>query len=146
MAGSARGRSGRHVRADEREAGGAVIKLTVGPSRDGVTGCTGSGAGRKSRSNVIGNIAAYGCGFVPVRQMAAHAICGFQRVVIADVAGGARRGSGRHVCADQSKARDAVVEGGGVPALRGVAIRAVRKSKSRAGGGVHRIVGVLPGG
>jgi hypothetical protein len=59
---------------------------------------------------VIGNIAADGSGSVPVRQVAAHAVRGFQRVVVADVAGSAGRGSGRHMRADQSKAGQAMIE------------------------------------
>jgi hypothetical protein len=146
VAGSTRRGSGRHVCAHKREAGGTVIKLAVGPGGDGVAGSTGRSAGRKSRRNVIGNIAADRGGLVPVLQMAAHAIRRLQRVVIADVAGSAGGRSGRHMRADQSEAGHAVVERSGIPALRGVAIRAIRESKSRACGGVHRIVGVLPGG
>ena len=107
---SAGRRSGRHVRAHQGKSCGAVIKLAVGPGGDGVAGCAGRRGARKSGGNVIGNIAADGSGSVPVRQMAAHAVRGFQRVVVADVAGSAGRWSGRHMRADQSEAGQAVIE------------------------------------
>jgi hypothetical protein len=102
--------SGRHVRAHQSKSCGAVIKLAVGPGGDGVAGCAGRRAARKSGGNVIGNVAAHGSGSVPVRQMAAHAVRGFQGVVVADVAGSAGRWSGRHMRADQSEAGQAVIE------------------------------------
>jgi len=101
---------------------------------------------REIGTHVIGDVAAEGLRALPGRQMAAHAIGGIQGVVIVDVAGSAGSRRWRHVRSGQSKARAAVVESRCRPADRGMAIRAIRRSIGRARSGVHRIVGLLPGG
>src|SRR5271165_101271 len=58
----------------------------------------------------------------------------------------ARRRSGRHVSAHQGEPGGAVIEGGRGPALSGMAICAVGGREGRSGGGMHRIVGLLPSG
>ena len=66
---------GRHlVRIRQREARGAVIKLAVGPDRDGVARGAGRSGSGEVRSHVIGHVSAQRLGAVPGRQVAAHAI------------------------------------------------------------------------
>lgn len=57
-------------------------------------------------------------------------------------AGGGRR---RHVRSYQGKSGHAVIEGSGVPARGGMTSGAIGCGESRSGGGVHGIVGPLPG-
>lgn len=126
VASSAGRRRGRHMRSNQSETGRAVIKFSVGPSSDGVARSAGCRTGRKSRSNVVRDVTADGRGFVPIGQMASHAIRRIQRIVVADVAGRAGRWRRRHVRADKRKPRDAVVERSGVPSFCGVAVRTIR--------------------
>jgi hypothetical protein len=90
---------------------------------------------------VVWNIAAEGLRLVPVGLMASEAIGGSQRIVVVDMAVGARR---RLVRADQGEAGDAVVERSAVPALGSVAIGAIGSGEVRTGSGVHRRGGLLP--
>jgi hypothetical protein len=78
--------------------------------------------GWEARRNVIGNAAADALRLVPVRSVARHAIAGGQCVIVVPMALRAGRGC---MCADQRKARVVVIERRGVPAQRGMAIRAV---------------------
>ena len=77
--------------------------------------------------------------------MAAHAVRRVQRVIIADVTGHAGRRRWRSVRACQRETRDAVIERSRVPALGGVARRAIGHRKSWAGRGVRRVIRLLPG-
>ena len=61
--------------------------------------------------------------------MAGHAIRGSQRIVVVDMAVGARGGL---VGADQRESRDAVIEGSSVPTLGCMAVGAIRGGKRRA--------------
>lgn len=126
VASSAGRRRGRHMRSNQSETGCAVIEFSVGPCGDSVAGSASRRGTWESRSNVIRDVAADGRGFVPIGQMATHAIRRIQRVVVADVAGRAGRWRRRHVRADKRKPRDAVVERSGVPAFCGVAVRTIR--------------------
>ena len=146
MAGGACRRRGRHVRAHQCEAGRAVVKFAVGPGGNRVAGSTRRCRGGESRSHVIGNVSAERGSLIPISQMAAHAVRRVQGVVVVDVARGAGRRRRRSVRAGQTEAGDAVIEGSGVPARRGVAVRAVGRGKGRSGGRVYRVVGLLPGG
>ncbi len=76
--------------------------------------------------------------------MAAVAVRGIQRVVVVDVAGGARRGCRRHVRASESEAGDAVIEGCAIPSPGGVAVSAIRYGKRWAGSGVNGRSSLLP--
>ena len=71
---------------------------------------------------MIGNAAADALRLVPIRSMASHAIAGGQRVIVIHMA---LRTGRSCMCADQRKARAVVIERRGVPAQRGMAIRAV---------------------
>ena len=61
------------------------------------------------------------------------------------MAGGAGRRSRRHVRARQSEAGNAMIEGGGVPTFRRMAIRTICQPKRRTRCRVNGIVGLLPG-
>ena len=130
----------------ERKAGGGVIEFSVGPRSDGVASGASGGGRRKACGEVIGNIAADGLRFVPIRSVAGHAIGGIQRVVIVDVAGRTRRGSGGFMCTNQSETGNGVIEGSGVPPLGGVAVGTIGRSETGAGSGVNGIGGLLPSG
>ena len=82
---------------------------------------------------------------VPGRLVAAHAIGRGQRIVVADMAGGAGRRRRRHVSANQRKAGRAVIERRAIPAQGGMALRTVRRGEGCTRCRVHRIVGLLPG-
>jgi len=69
--------------------------------------------------------------------------CDRQTVVVVDMARSARHVG---VSVGQQEARGAVIEDRRGPGNGVVAARAVGNSKSRARRGVHRIVGLLPGG
>ncbi len=110
MAGRASCRCRRHVRTDKRETGCAVIKLSVGPSRDRMARCARSGGCRKACRDVVRNVAAKrGCA-LPGNLMAAHAIGGIERVIVVDVARSAGSRCRRHVRARQHKTSQAMVE------------------------------------
>jgi len=135
---------GQLVGPGQRPACSAVIKFAVGPHGDGVaTGTSGCGSG-EIRSDVIGYIAAQSLCFVPVRLMTAEAIRGIERVVVTDMAGCAGCRRGRHVGANESEAGGAVIEGSRVPTCRGMASGTVGCSEGSTGGGMDRIVGLLP--
>lgn len=74
------------VESGEGPAGGAVIEFSVSPFGDGMTrGASRCGRG-KTRFDVVGDIATVARRAIPSGEVAAHAIVGIQRVVIADVA------------------------------------------------------------
>ena len=87
-----------------------VIKLAVGPFRDGMASRAGRGSRGKTSGDVIRDTSTEGRCSVPRIQMAAHAIRGLQRVVVVDVAGSAGRGRWRGMSSRQSEPRYAVVE------------------------------------
>ena len=108
-----------------------------------MAGGTGRRGNRKTRSHVVRYISADGLRAVPGRSVARHAVAAAERVIVVDVA---LRAGSRCLCASQRKARNTVVERSGVPALGRVAVDAIGGSKCRAGSGVYRVVGLLPGG
>lgn len=125
--------SGRQlVRVGQRKTRGVVIELAVCPNRDGVACRASRSGGGKIRGDVVRHISAHRLRAVPGRLVATHAIGGRQTVIVADMAGGTRRGRRRHVRANQRKAGDAVVERCRVPPLCGMAIRAVPNGKGGA--------------
>jgi len=146
VAGSASRRRGRHVRADEREACGAVIKFAVGPGGNRMARSAGGCCGGEARRDVIGDAAAKSRCFVPVRLMTTEAIRRIQRVIVVDVAGGAGSRRGGRVCTGQSETGYAVIEGSGIPAFGGVAVGAVRHGEGRSRRGMDWIICLLPGG
>jgi len=141
MAGSA-GNVG--VAIGQREANGGVVELAVRPLCYGVATRTGSSGGGESSSDVVGHACAKSLCFVPVGRVAGHAIGGVESVVVTDMAGSARRRVGRHVGARKSEAGHAVIEGGRIPAVGGMAIGAISSGKSWTRSGVHRSSGLLP--
>ena len=85
------------VRIRQWESRGAVIKLSVRPHRDRMATGTRTCTGREVRGHVIRYIAAQRLRLVPIRRMARHAVSRVQRVVVIDMAGGARCRRRRHV-------------------------------------------------
>lgn len=134
------------MRASERETRCAVVEHARRPGGDWVACCALRRGIREAGRNVVWNSAADCDSAVPSAHMAAVTIGGIQRVTIADVARSAGCGRWRHVCANQSEASDAVIEGGSIPTGGGVAICAVCRREARASRGVNGIVGALPGG
>ena len=134
------------MRAGERETRRAVVEHARRPSGDRVARGALRRCIRETCRDVVRHSAAYSCGAVPSAYMAAVAIGGIQRVIVADMARSTWRGRWRHMCANQSEAGDAVIEGGCIPTGGGVAIRAVCRREARASRGVNGIVGALPGG
>lgn len=130
----------------QREAGGVVIENSRGPGGDGVACRAGRSGDRESSGHVIGNVAADGGSALEGGLVASVAIRRVQHVVIVDVAGGAGRGRRRHVRAGQREAGSVVIEDRRGPAHRVVARRAIPCRERRARSGVHRIIGLLPGG
>ena len=130
----------------QRKAGGIVIKNSRGPGGDRVASGAGGCRRWESSRDVVRNVAADCGGALESSRMASVTICRAQRVVVADVAGCARRGGRRHVRSNQRESCGAVIERRRVPARRGVAGGAIRGRKCRPGCGVHGIVGGLPGG
>jgi hypothetical protein len=129
------------MRTGEGPACAAVIEGGVVP-RDGVV-ARGTIWGGKGRSS--GGMRRIS-GLLPCCQVAAGVAairrCGLQVVVSIDVA----RGAGNiGVTIGQQKSGCAVVEGGGCPSDRVVAIRAIRGRKRCACLGMRRTVGLLPG-
>ena len=88
----------------------------------------------KASGNVVWHGAANRCRAGPRARVTTHAICRVERVVVAGVAGGARSRCRRHVCASQRESGRAVIEGGSVPACRGVTGRTVCGGKRCASG------------
>ena len=123
-----------------------MIEFAVGPGGNRVARGARGRRGGEPRGDVIRNVAAERLRFVPIRQMAAHAVGGTQRVVVIDVAGCAGRGIRRLVRSQQRKTGDAVIEGDIGPARRIVTIGAIRSRKGRARRRVWRIICFLPGG
>ena len=134
------------VRVGQRETSGAVIELAIGPSGDGVATGAGRCRSREIGGHVIRDVAAETLRFVPVRSVAGQAIGGIQSVVVFDVARYARSGSRRHMRADESEARGAVIKGSSGPGNGVVARGTIRGGKRSACGGVCGIVGLLPSG
>ena len=114
------------VALSQRKAECGVIKFSVGPLGDGVALSASGRVIRKAYLIVIGNACAESGGAIPIGKMAAVAICGIQRVVIADVAGGAGRWRRRRVRADQCESGLAVIERCRIPTLGSVAVCAIR--------------------
>ena len=113
----------------QRETCAAVIEDPRCPCRDRVARGALGGRRGESRCNVIGHVPANCCGAQENRLVAAITICRIQRVVVADMAGGAGRRRGGRVCSGQNESGRAMV-----PRCRGkthccVAIRAVRYSE-----------------
>ena len=129
VAGSA-GNAG--VSVGERETERGVVKSSVRPFGNGMALCAGRGGIRKSRLDVIGNIAAKCRSLVPIGEMATDTVGRIQRVVVADVAGSAGRRRGRHVRAGQRKTCRAMIEGSAVPPLCSVAGGAIAGGECRA--------------
>jgi len=99
----------------------------------------------ESGSNVIRDTSTKRWRAVPGRLVAAHTVSRVQRVVVVDVARGAGRRRRRNVCSCQRKARHAVVERSGVPALSGVASDAICDRKRGTGSRVGGVIRLLPG-
>ena len=99
---------------------------------------------RKACFDVIWNIATERRGFVPIRQVAAHAVGRIQCVIIVDVAGSTGRRSRRHVRTRQREAGYAVIKRRRIPAFRGVAVRAISDGKRGTRSRVHWVVRILP--
>ena len=108
-------------------------------------GASGS-RGREPRGDMVWHGPANRCGAEKSRLMASIAICRIEGVVVVDMAGSAGRGRRRHMRAGQGKPSRAMVEGRCIPTHRRVTHRAIRCRESRPGGGMHRIVRLLPGG
>ena len=75
---------------------------------------------------MVRNIAAKRLRLVPIGLVASKAIRRVQRIIVVNVAIGARCGLVR---ADQRETRDAVIEGSAVPTLGTVAVGAIRGSE-----------------
>lgn len=114
------------VRARQRERSRAVIERRRRPVRRGMAD---RAIGWKAGRDVIRNRAAQCCRAVPIRRVAAVARCRAERVVVAHVAGRARRGRWRNVHSGQRKTRGAVIECGRGKAHSCVAIGAVGHRK-----------------
>jgi hypothetical protein len=129
------------MRIGKREAGAGVIEFSVGPGGDGVA----SGASRSSRReigcDVIGDVTAESLGLVPVWLMTGETIRGVQRIIVVDVAVGAR---GSLVRTNEREAGDAVVKGSAVPTFGSVAIRTIGCGKGGTGTGMDRSRRLLP--
>lgn len=99
---------------------------------------------RKARGHVIRNVPANRGRAQKRRLVTAIAVRRTERVVIVDVTGGAGGRSGRRVRPRQRKSGYAVVESRRGPGDGSVATGAIRRSKGRSGGRVHRIIRLLP--
>jgi hypothetical protein len=99
---------------------------------------------RESSRNMIRHRPSERRGALPGSDVASVAGCGIERVVVAHMAGNARRRRRGNVHPRQGKPRRAVIERRG-PARWCMAIGAVRQRESRPGGGVHRGIRLLPG-
>ena len=78
--------------------------------------------------------------------VASVTIARVKRVVVAHMAGRARRRRRRHMRSGQRKSRYAVIKCRRRPARRRMASRTVRRGKGGAGSRVHRSIRLLPGG
>jgi len=132
------------VRIQQREPERSVVELAVDPLSNGVALGASRGRCGEARLDVVRHIAAERRRAVPLRLVAAHAIGCVQCVIVVDVAGSAGRGRRRSVRASQSETGGAVVERSGVPTLRGMASRAIRRRKSRPRCRVDRGRRLLP--
>lgn len=121
-----------------------MIKLAVGPGGDGVARGACRSRRRKARGDVVGDVAANGLGLIPIGSVAGHAVRSVERVIVVDVACRTGSRSGGPVRANESEAGYRVIEGSGVPTLGGMAVGAIRRSKTRTRGGVNRVGGLLP--
>ena len=96
------GRAGRrHVSAGQRPTRSAVVKLPVRPLRNRMAHGARGRRLWESGLYMVRHVPAVGGRAVPGIEMAADAIRRIQRVVVADMAGDARRRSRRHVCTDE---------------------------------------------
>jgi len=132
------------VRVRQWKAKGIVVEFSVSPDRDGVACRASRRGGRESRLDVVRHGPAEGRRAVPCSEVATHAIGRVQRVVVADVAGRARRRRGRRMRAGQRKARDTVIERRGVPTPRRVASGAIRYRKCGSRRCVYGVICLLP--
>ena len=130
----------------QRETGCVMVKNSSCPRRDRMAGGAGRRRRRESSRDVIRNVAANRRGALESRRVAAVAIGGIQRVIVAHMAGRARRRGRRHVRASQREASRAVIEDGCCPTGCVVARGTIRRGKCGSGRRVHRIVRLLPGG
>ena len=121
------------VGAGEREASGAVIKFPRSPGGDGMARSALCRGNWEPGGNVVRNVPSDGHRAIKRCRVATITIGGIQRVIVADVASGARSRRGRHVRAYQREAGDAVIKRSGIPARSGVACRTIGRSKCRAG-------------
>jgi len=128
----------------QREPSRAVIKYARGPSGDRVAGRAGRSRSRESCRDVVRNVPANRCGALEGRLVAAITIRRIEAVVVADMAGGARRRRWRHMRSRQGKSGSTVIERRRSPTGGRMASRAIRHCKSRSGCGVHRRGGLLP--
>jgi hypothetical protein len=127
------------------ESGRAVIEDARSPSGNGMAGCTLRRGGRKSSRDMVGYVPTHRRGPLEIRLVAAIAIRGFEKVVVAHMAGGAGRRCRRHMRSGQSKPSLAVIETYGCPTHCIVAHRTVRCRKLRTRRRVHRIIRLVPG-
>lgn len=134
----------RRVFVGEGETKRSMVEFSIGPLGDGVALGTSGCIRREAGLDMIGDAAAESRSFVPIGRVAAEAIRGFKSVVVVDMARRARCWSRRHVSADQGEASNAVVKGSGIPALGGMAGRAIRRGKSGSGRSMRRVGGLLP--
>jgi hypothetical protein len=98
------------MRIGQWESRGVVIENSRSPRGDGVAGRTRGSGGWETGRDVIRNVAADRRCALERSRVAPVTIGGIERVVVADVAGRARRWRRRHVCAGQSKSCNAVIE------------------------------------
>ena len=129
----------------QQKAGCAVIKNSRGPGRNRVASSASRSRRRKPGRDVIRYVPANRRGTQEIWLVAIVAISRFERVVVALVTGGTggrRRG---HVCSDQSKPGDAMIERRRVPTFCHMASRTVHCGKSWSRGDVLRIICLLPG-
>jgi len=134
----------RNVCAGQRPARGAMVKFAVGPFRDRMAHSARRRGLWETGLDVVRHISSISRCAVPGVEMATDAIGRVQGVVVADMARGTRRRRRRHVRADQSEAGDTVIERGHIPARRGMAVGTVGRGEARTGGGVRRVIGLLP--
>lgn len=128
----------------QREARGVVIENSRGPGCNRMARRASGSRRRETRRDVIRNIPANRRRALECGLVATVTIRRIQRVIVIDMAGRAGGRSWGHVRSRQGKPRAAVVKRGRVPTHRGVTQGAIRGCKSWAGGGVHRIIRLLP--
>ncbi len=140
----ARGARNVGVSVSQRKAECVVIKFSVRPLGDGVALRASRGVIREAYGDVIGDAGSKRRSLIPIGNVAAIAVGGIQRVVVADVARRARRGRWRHVRADKSEAGSTVIERRAIPTLGGMAGGAIRDGECGTRGRVNRRGGLLP--